>query len=142
MINRLLLPVAAALLSTALLAQDLPQPSPRGHVQQVVGLTKVDVDYSRPVVKDRTIFGTLLPFGKLWRTGANATTTVEFSGPVTINGSKLEAGKYSLFTIPGKEVVDGHLQQEHRRERRRLQGGRGRVAREGRAEGERVRRNQ
>lgn len=104
MINRLILPLAAALLSTAVLAQDLPQPSPRGHVQQVVGLTKVDVDYSRPVVKGRAIFGTLLPFGKLWRTGANATTTVEFSGPVSVNGSKLDAGKYSLFTIPQKDA--------------------------------------
>lgn len=102
MIKRLVLPLATVFASVAVLAQDLPQPSPRGHVQQVVGLTKVDVDYSRPSVKGRAIFGGLLPFGKLWRTGANAATTVEFSGPVTINGEKLAAGKYSLFTIPDK----------------------------------------
>ncbi|MFT3883991.1 MAG: DUF2911 domain-containing protein [Flavobacteriales bacterium] len=102
MIERALFPLAAALLSTAILAQDLPQPSPKGEVEQVIGLTKVEVGYSRPAVRGRAIFGGLLPYGKLWRTGANAATTVEFSGPVSINGSKLEAGKYSLFTIPEK----------------------------------------
>ena len=72
-------------------------------MEQVVGLTKVDVDYSRPSVRGRQIFGGLLPFDKLWRLGANSNTTFEINGPVTIEGEKLDKGKYSMFAIPGKE---------------------------------------
>lgn len=81
-------------------AQDLPQASPSGEVEQVVGLTKVEVDYSRPSVRGRQIFGDLLPYDKLWRLGANANTTFEVGGPVEIEGQKLEKGKYSMFAIP------------------------------------------
>ncbi len=77
-----------------------PQPSPAAHVKQVVGLTDVEVDYSRPSVKGRTIFGDLVPFGKLWRTGANANSTVTFSEDVIIDGKTLKKGKYALFTTP------------------------------------------
>jgi hypothetical protein len=97
MLSTLLL---AALTSTA---QDLPQPSPKGEVEQVVGLTKVEVEYSRPSVKGRKIFGDLVPFGKVWRTGANKCTIVETDGPVKIEGQELAAGKYSLFTIPAED---------------------------------------
>ncbi len=101
--NRFLLPVAAAAISFAASAQDLPKSSPHGAVEQVIGLTKVDVDYSRPSARDRQIFGDLLPFGKLWRLGANMNTTIEFDGPVVIDGNPLEKGKYSMFAIPDKE---------------------------------------
>ncbi len=96
------------LLSTVILAaatvtaQDLPQPSPKGAVEQVVGLTKIRIDYSRPSVKGRKIFGDMLPYNKVWRTGANMNTMIELDGPVLIEGQALEAGKYSIFTIPGE----------------------------------------
>ncbi len=87
-----------------LYAQELktPAPSPLGTVTQMVGLTEVSVSYSRPGVKGREIFGGLLPFGDLWRTGANMSTTLMFSDEVTIDGRKVPAGKYALFTIPEK----------------------------------------
>lgn len=77
-----------------------PQPSPKGYISQTVGLTEVDVEYSRPSMKGRTIFGDLVPFGKLWRTGANANTTVSFSEDVIIGGKPLKKGKYALYTTP------------------------------------------
>ena len=84
-------------------AQDLPKPSPFGKVEQVVGLTNISVEYSRPSMKGREIFGGLVPYDKVWRTGANLNTIIEFSGPVKIEGKDLAAGKYSLFTIPGQQ---------------------------------------
>lgn len=81
-----------------------PQPSPKSVLTQVVGLTDVTVDYSRPSAKGRTIFGDLVPFGKLWRTGANANTTVSFSDDVVINGATLKKGKYALYTIPKADM--------------------------------------
>lgn len=89
---------------TAVQAQDLPKSSPSGEVEQIIGLTKVEVEYSRPSVRGRKIFGDLLPYGKLWRLGANANTTIEFSGPVVIDGQKIEKGKYSMFATPEKDV--------------------------------------
>ena len=79
-----------------------PQASPRAKFEQIVGLTKLKIDYSRPAAKGRTIMGDLVPYGKIWRTGANADTTIEFSDDVIIAGVKLKTGKYSLFTRPGK----------------------------------------
>ncbi len=101
--NRFLLPVAAVAISFSAVAQDLPKASPQGEVEQVVGLTKVEVEYSRPSVRGREIFGGLLPFDQLWRLGANANTTFEVDSPVIIEGEKLDKGKYSVFAIPGKE---------------------------------------
>ncbi|HQV39621.1 MAG: DUF2911 domain-containing protein [Flavobacteriales bacterium] len=101
--NRFLLPVAAVAISFSAVAQDLPKASPQGEVEQVVGLTKVEVEYSRPSVRGREIFGGLLPFDQLWRLGANANTTFEVNSPVIIEGEKLDKGKYSMFAIPGKE---------------------------------------
>lgn len=77
-----------------------PQPSPKSVVNQVVGLTDVEIEYSRPGVKGRTIFGDLVPFGKLWRTGANANTTISFSEDVVFDGKTLKKGKYALYTTP------------------------------------------
>ncbi|MEZ4790607.1 MAG: DUF2911 domain-containing protein [Flavobacteriales bacterium] len=105
----MMLSATAVLVAATIHAQDLPQPSPKGQVEQVVGLTKVEVDYSRPSAKGRVIFGDLVPYDKLWRTGANLNTTVEFSGPVKFGDVDVKAGKYSLFTVPGKDVWVVHL---------------------------------
>ena len=77
-----------------------PQPSPKAVVSQVVGLTDVTIDYSRPSAKGRVVFGDLVPFGKVWRTGANANTTVSFSDDILIGGKTLAKGKYALYTLP------------------------------------------
>ena len=79
-----------------------PQASPKSTVMQRVGLTDITIVYSRPGVKARNIFGTVVPFGKRWRTGANATTSIKFSDDVTIEGKKVPAGEYGLYTIPNK----------------------------------------
>lgn len=85
------------------IAQELPQPSSKGEVEQIVGLTKIEVEYSRPSAKGRTIFGELVPYDQVWRTGANKATSFETDGSLEIEGGKLEAGKYSVFTIPHKD---------------------------------------
>lgn len=80
----------------------LPQPSPSATVAQTVGVTDITVKYSRPAVKGREIFGQLVPYGQLWRTGANAATTFQVSTDVLVEGQKLPAGTYSVFTIPAQ----------------------------------------
>ncbi|TXC77077.1 DUF2911 domain-containing protein [Luteibaculum oceani] len=80
-----------------------PQPSPKCEFTQEVGLSKVSVEYSRPSVRGREIFGGLVPFGEMWRTGANASTKIEFSDDVEFGGKKVPAGKYALYTIPNKD---------------------------------------
>jgi hypothetical protein len=79
-----------------------PQPSPAAKLEQVVGLTDVTVEYSRPAMRGRTIFGGLVPFGEIWRTGANANTKITFSDDVTIDGKDLKKGTYAIYTIPNK----------------------------------------
>ncbi|MFY0629489.1 MAG: DUF2911 domain-containing protein [Flavobacteriaceae bacterium] len=80
-----------------------PQPSPFSKIEQKVGLTDVTLEFSRPGMRGRTIFGDLVPFGKVWRTGANANTKVTFSTDVTVNGQTLKAGSYAIYTIPNKD---------------------------------------
>ena len=80
-----------------------PKPSPSSKIEQVIGLTKVNVSYSRPSMKGRTIYGDLVPFDKLWRTGANKNTEISFSDDVKVNGQELKKGNYALFTKPGKD---------------------------------------
>ena len=82
---------------------ELPAPSPTATFSQKVGLTEVSINYSRPSKKGRTIFGDLVPYGKLWRTGANNATKFTFSDDVKIVGKDLPAGTYALFTIPGED---------------------------------------
>ncbi len=77
-----------------------PQSSPKSTIMQTVGLTDVEIVYSRPSARGRVVFGNLIPFGKVWRTGANENTTVSFSDDVIIDGKTLKKGKYSLYTIP------------------------------------------
>ena len=79
-----------------------PQPSPLARVEQKVGLTDVTLEYSRPGMKGREIFGNLVPYGEVWRTGANSNTIVTFSDDVVIGGKTLKKGSYSLYTKPGK----------------------------------------
>lgn len=82
---------------------DLPRPSPKAAVTQTVGLTDVTITYCRPSVKGRAIWGGLVPYDQVWRTGANEATTITFADDVTVEGTKLPAGAYGLFTIPGKD---------------------------------------
>lgn len=95
--------MASLLLGFGANAQDLPQPSPAATVQQRVGLTDVEINYSRPGIKGREIFGSLVPYGELWRTGANKATSISFSTDFSVEGTAVEAGTYSLFTIPTEE---------------------------------------
>jgi hypothetical protein len=81
----------------------LPVPSPAASVSQTFGVTKVIVDYSSPAVRGRKIWGELVPFGQLWRTGANSPTQVSFSTPVRVGGNALPAGTYTLMTIPNEK---------------------------------------
>ncbi|MBE0539471.1 MAG: DUF2911 domain-containing protein [Ignavibacterium sp.] len=94
--------VNVILLSIILNAQEFrtPRPSPDATVSQYIGVTKISVDYSSPAVKGRKIWGELVPFGEVWRTGANEATTITFSDPVTINGNELTAGTYGIHMIP------------------------------------------
>jgi hypothetical protein len=94
---------ALALASTALAQLDLPRVSPKATVSQTVGLTDVTITYCRPGVKGRVIWGGLVPYDQVWRTGANEATTITFGDEVTIDGNKLPAGTYGLFTIPDKD---------------------------------------
>jgi hypothetical protein len=94
----------AALIAAAAVAQQqplsVPRPSPNASISQTVGLTEITLHYSRPGVKGRTIWGDLVPYGQVWRTGANENTTIKFSTPVKIEGHELPAGLYGLQTIP------------------------------------------
>lgn len=92
------------ILSVISFAQDFraPRPSPDATVSQFIGVTKITIDYSSPAVKDRKIWGELVPFGQVWRTGANEATTITFSDAVSINGNELAAGTYGIHSIPNE----------------------------------------
>ena len=83
-----------------------PAPSPSQKIEQKVGLTDVTLEYSRPAMKGRTIFGDLVPFDKVWRTGANENTKITFSTDVTVGGIELKKGTYAVYTKPGKQTWD------------------------------------
>lgn len=78
---------------------ELPQKSPAASVSYTVGLTKVTIDYSSPAVRERRLWGELVPYGEVWRAGANAATTITFSTDVNVEGEDLDAGTYSFFLI-------------------------------------------
>jgi len=84
----------------ALAQLQLPRPSPQAKLSQTVGLTEISVEYSSPGVKGRKIWGTLVPFGQLWRAGANQATKVTFSKDVTVADTPVPAGSYAFFAIP------------------------------------------
>ncbi|OOV16466.1 DUF2911 domain-containing protein [Flavobacterium sp. LM4] len=95
--------IALAIILAPLVAEaqiKTPQASPKGYIKQTVGLTDVEVTYSRPGARGRAVFGNLVPFGKLWRTGANENTIINFGDDVVIDGKTLKKGKYSIYTIP------------------------------------------
>lgn len=100
--KKILLAALAIALSLSIQAQKLPQPSPTASFTEMVGLTEISMTYSRPSMKDRAIFGELVPFGELWRTGANLNSTISLSTDATIGGEMVKAGTYSIFTIPGE----------------------------------------
>jgi len=83
-----------------------PQPSPAAKIEQVVGLTDVSIEYSRPAMRGRTIFGGLVPYGEVWRTGANANTKITFGDNVIIDGQELKKGTYAIYTIPNETSWD------------------------------------
>ncbi|MEY3921207.1 MAG: hypothetical protein RL634_968 [Bacteroidota bacterium] len=97
--------VALSLISFILSAQGqslrVPAPSTTQTVKQEFGLGSIELSYSKPNMRGRNIFGDLVPFGAVWRTGANNATTLTFSDEVNIGGTKIPAGKYGLLSIPG-----------------------------------------
>ena len=100
----LLAALTLVLISLPLAAQrgdDADRVSKNGHTEGQIAAVDVVVDYGRPNVKDREVWDALVPYGQVWRTGANEATTIEFSGDVMIEGEALPSGKYGLFTIPG-----------------------------------------
>ncbi|RFS13859.1 DUF2911 domain-containing protein [Emticicia sp. C21] len=92
--------VSCLLSATYAFAQVAPAPSPGATISQVVGTTKISIDYSRPMLRGREIFGKLIPFDKVYRTGANASTKIETSSDITVQGKTLKAGKYAIMSIP------------------------------------------
>jgi hypothetical protein len=98
----LLITLSLAFAGTAM-AQLAPQASPAAKIEQRVGLTDLTVKYSRPGKKDRVIFGELLPYGEVWRTGANENTTFTCSDVLIFGKDTLKAGSYALYTIPNKD---------------------------------------
>src|SRR3974390_2286034 len=103
--KRFLLPLASLLVLTGLCqAQsallDLPRKSQNAQVSQTIGITDVTVKYSRPLVNGRKVWGGLVPYGDVWRAGANENTTIPFSDPVTIEGKPLDRGTYGFFMSP------------------------------------------
>ncbi|MFN5372423.1 MAG: DUF2911 domain-containing protein, partial [Bacteroidia bacterium] len=93
--------IAAAPVVAALAQIDTPQPSPLGTVTQKVGLNEFSITYSRPSLKGRKAYGEVVPMDKLWRFGANMATTFKSSDEFSIQGTKIPAGEYSFFAIPG-----------------------------------------
>ena len=82
---------------------ETPQPSPFSKIEQKVGLTDVTLEYSRPSMNGRTIFGDLVPYGKVWRAGANKNTMITFSDDVVVAGNELKAGSYAIFITPSEK---------------------------------------
>lgn len=94
-----------AALSTNVIAQQLkvPAASPAQTIKQSFGLSEITIDYSRPGAKNRVVFGDVVPFGKVWRTGANNSTKITFGDDVKVEGTEVKAGTYAIYSIPNKE---------------------------------------
>src|SRR5947209_1616274 len=80
-----------------------PQPSPTQTIKQDFGVSSIELIYSRPGMRGRKIFGDLVPYGKVWRTGANAATYIKFNDDVNIAGQSVKAGEYALYTVPNMD---------------------------------------
>src|SRR5215210_5988247 len=102
MIRKLLSIACISIASFTTEAQQLktPAPSPTQTIQQDFGISSVELIYSRPGMKGRKIFGDLVPYGQVWRTGANSATRIKFNDDVMIGGQALKAGEYAVYTIP------------------------------------------
>ncbi|RMG72229.1 MAG: DUF2911 domain-containing protein [Bacteroidetes bacterium] len=108
MINRISLNVFLLLLLGAMISPlnaqiRTPAPSPLATVIQAVGLSEIKLEYSRPSARGRKVFGELVPYGKVWRTGANASTKITFGTDVTFGGEAVKSGTYALYSIPGEK---------------------------------------
>jgi nitrous oxide reductase accessory protein NosL len=102
--RKIILAAAAAFILFSANAQlKTPAPSPTQTIKQDFGISSIELSYSRPGMKGRKIFGDLVPFAAVWRTGANSASTLTFADDVTIGGTKIAAGKYGLLTIPDKD---------------------------------------
>jgi Protein of unknown function (DUF2911) len=99
--KNIFLPLMMMFILTGVLAQE-KKLSPPAKVEGTVGKVTVKIDYHQPSARGRQIMGGLVPYGEVWRTGANNTTAIEFSDAVKIEGKELPKGKYALFTIPGE----------------------------------------
>jgi hypothetical protein len=93
----------AAVVTSSFAQIKAPQPSPEASIKQAVGLSDVEIVYSRPGAKGRTVFGDLVPFGEVWRTGANSSTKITLSDKVMLGGKEVPAGTYALYTLPGQD---------------------------------------
>lgn len=100
---KLIVSIAALAMTTEANAQLTPRPSPKASVSQTVGTTNITIEYHRPGVKNRAIWGGLVPFDTPWRMGANEATTITFSTPVRVEGQEVPAGTYSFFAIPSRD---------------------------------------
>lgn len=113
MLYRSLLALLFSLSTTLLVGQlNRIRPSPLQKIEQSVGLTNISIEYSRPSMKGRKVFGDLVPYDELWRTGANRNTKITFSTDVTIGDGILKAGTYAIFTKPGKQTWDIYFYNE------------------------------
>lgn len=106
--KRIILTLAIAALAGGVYAQQLkvPQPSPLQTIDQAFALSNIKIEYSRPSVKGRNVYGDLVPYGKVWRTGANQATKLTFGEDVKVEGNALPAGTYALYTIPNADSWD------------------------------------
>lgn len=105
--KKLLFATVLMAMSIAAQAQLVPAPSPSARTMQTVGLTEIEVEYSRPALKGRELLTPqFVPSGELWRTGANMASKISFSNDVTIDGKEVKAGTYAIFTIPTAESVE------------------------------------
>lgn len=108
--NKILMLSITFLVSCVCFGQvEIPQLSPRSNVEQTVGLTNFELDYSRPSVRGRKIFGELLPYGDMWRTGANKNTTISFDTDIMFGGKEVKAGTYAIFTKINEKTWDIYL---------------------------------
>ncbi|HLS31244.1 MAG TPA: DUF2911 domain-containing protein [Flavobacteriaceae bacterium] len=103
--KRIFIVFLLGIFTSSLMAQDfkMPAPSPSVSIDQDFSTSYIKLDYSRPAVKDRKVFGGLIPYDQVWRTGANATTKVSFGEEVEVAGEKIKPGTYTLYTIPGSK---------------------------------------
>ena len=102
--KKLLIAAAFSLSVSAFSQWSMPAASPRATVEQQFSMSKITVDYGRPGVKGRKIFGDLVPYGKVWRAGANSSTKIEFRQSVDFGGTVVPAGKYGLFILPSEKT--------------------------------------